>query len=204
VQHALLLVLLPVLQMLWRDIDDRGTIRIHGFVALPAGRGLVGGALRGGLGHGSLSIPCVLEELVNRWHSTLFILCQAEDSVSICRHINANKQKILYGMQCKICYTHRGASETASKHSRCMDGSCSMRNMQHKPDFAQVVNMVINLQLIMRSHLSNNACQGLSTMCQRFSDSGKAGLVDAAPQVIAGQQGVHVVQELDREASASL
>ena len=102
VQHALLLVLLPVLQMLWRDIDDRGTIRIHGFVALPAGRGLVGGALRGGLGHGSLSIPCVLEELVNRWHSTLFILCQAEDSVSICRHINANKQKILYGMQCKI------------------------------------------------------------------------------------------------------
>ena len=63
--------------------------------------------------------------------------------------------------------------------------------------------LVINLQLIM-TYLSNNACQGLSTMCQRFSDSGKAGLVDAAPQVIAGQQGVHDVQELDREAPASL
>lgn len=81
VQHALLLVLLPVLQMLWRD--DRGTIPIHWFVALPAGRGLVGVALWRGLGHGSLSIPCVLEELVNRWHSTLFILCQAEGNVSI-------------------------------------------------------------------------------------------------------------------------
>lgn len=84
VQHALLLVLLPVLQMLWRDVDDRGTISIHGFVALPAGRGLMEGALWGDLGHGSLSIPCVLEELVNCWHSTLFILCQTEDSVSIC------------------------------------------------------------------------------------------------------------------------
>jgi len=42
------------------------------------------GALWGGLGHGSLSIPCVLEELVNCRHSTLFILCQTKDSVSIC------------------------------------------------------------------------------------------------------------------------
>ena len=41
-------------------------------------------------------------------------------------------------------------------------------------------------------------------MCQCFSDSGEAGLVDAAPQVVAGQQGVHDVQELDRENSASL
>jgi len=83
VQHALLLVLLPVLQMLWRDVDDRGTVPIHGFVALPASRGLVGGALWGGLGHGSLSIPRVLEELVNCQHSIFFILCQTEDSVRV-------------------------------------------------------------------------------------------------------------------------
>ncbi len=41
-------------------------------------------------------------------------------------------------------------------------------------------------------------------MCQCFPDSGKAGLADAAPQVVAGQQGVHDVQELDRKASATL
>lgn len=105
-QHALLLVLLPVLEVFWRDVDDRGAVALHGLVALPAGGRLEGGALLTGLGHGSLGIPCVLEELVNGCDSILFVLFQAKgkfNAGSIHRPNLPNKQAA-YTTKREVCH----------------------------------------------------------------------------------------------------
>lgn len=53
-------------------------------------------------------------------------------------------------------------------------------------------------------YLGHDVCECLCAMSKCLSDPGKAGFTDAAAQVVGGQQGVHDVQKLHREASAGL